>query len=199
MPWFLTKNKFLCADVTRRLSWKECCVTRGFTNCCCLLCIKIRLLKGHLHDDDILLSRPESFRVSLVQISATLIQTSLGLLNIRFCSFFRVPVCSSNQSILKSDNKKKQRHYLSPKLKTNSNFRLTQTPDQFSKINADFQTSTPTPAQKQTISFENKFQSWKLTSSDFLKHRYSFKTSEGPPTRLSLYLSPYKIKEIRGI
>lgn len=95
--------------------------------------------------------------------------------------------------------KKKQRHYLSPKLKTNSNFRLTQTPDQFSKINADFQTSTPTPAQKQTISFENKFQSWKLTSSDFLKHGYSFKTSGGPPTRLSLYLSPYKVKEIRDI
>ena len=65
MPWFLTKNKFLRGDVTRRLSWKECCVARGFTNCCCLLCIKIRLLKGHLHDDDILLSQPESFRVSL--------------------------------------------------------------------------------------------------------------------------------------
>ena len=103
MPWFLTKNKFLCADVTRRLSWKECCVTRGFTNCCCLLCIKIRLVKGHLHDDDILLSRPESFRVSLVHISATLIQTSQG-----FAPSFEYLLLIKSKHLKKWQKKKKK-------------------------------------------------------------------------------------------
>lgn len=167
MPWFLTKNKFLRGDVTRRLSWKECCVARGFTNCCCLLCIKIRLLKGHLHHDDILLSGPESFRVSLVQISATPIQTSLALLNVSFAPSFEYLL------VVKSKHLKKwqKKPAALPLAKAKNKFQFSTQTNSWPVFENKrrFQTQTPTPAQKQTISFENKFQSWKLTSSNFLK------------------------------